>query len=70
VKRVIAAVSYVFQYTTDATLAEASWMPMNCSTTKCQLMGLTPGTKYYVRVAAVGTKGQELYSDVSSKVAW
>ena len=46
-----------------------SWMTMNCTTSKCRLTGLTPGTLYFFRVGAVGTRDQILFSYVVSKMA-
>ena len=69
VKRVPGAVSYMHQYSTDPTLKEDKWMSMNCSQTKCLLTGLTPATTFFIRVGAVGTKAQVLFSNVVSKIA-
>ena len=69
VKRQSAAKSYMFQYTTDATLKEESWVTNTCTTSKCLITGLVPGTKYYIRVAVVGSNGQVLYSDVVNRIA-
>lgn len=68
VKKVPGAASYIYQYSTDATLKEDSWMSHNCTTTKCKLTGLTPGLTHYIRVGAVGTKGQVMFSDVVSRI--
>ena len=69
VKRVKGAAAYLYQYTTDPTLKEDSWMSLNCTQARCKLEGLTPGTTYYLRVGALGTKDQVLYSTVTSKLA-
>lgn len=69
VKRQAAAKSYMFQYTTDATLKEDSWITITCTVSKCLITGLVPGTKYYLRVAVVGSNGQVLYSDVVNRIA-
>jgi len=69
VKKVKAALAYMHQYSTDPDLKEESWMSMTCSSRKCKLEGLTPGTTYFIRVAAIGTKDQIMYSDVVSKKA-
>jgi hypothetical protein len=68
VKRVRGARSYNHQYTTDPLLAEGSWITIGCTVPKCHLTGLVPGTKYYVRVGAIGPREQVLYSDVMSKI--
>jgi hypothetical protein len=61
--------AYMHQYSTDPLLKDESWMSMTCTATKCKLEGLTPGTTYFLRVAAIGAKDQVLYSDVMSKKA-
>ena len=68
VKSVRGARSYNHQYTTDPLLAEGSWTTVSCTLAKCHLTGLVPGTKYYVRVGAIGAREQVLYSDVISKI--
>ena len=37
--------------------------------TRFQIEGLTPGTKYWVRVAAIGKDGLGNWSDIASKIA-
>ena len=69
VKKVKGAKAYMHQYSTDPLLKEESWMSMTCTATKCKLEGLTPGTTYFLRVAAIGAKDQILFSDVVSKKA-
>jgi hypothetical protein len=69
VRKVKGAAAYLHQYTTDPQLPETAWKGMNCTTSKCKIAGLTPGTTYFLRVAAIGTKDQVLYSDVASKMA-
>lgn len=61
--------AYIHQYTTDPTLKEESWVSMTCTKSKCTIDGLTPGTVYYWRVAAVGSKDQIMYSSVTSRMA-
>lgn len=63
------AVAYIHEYTTDETLAPDSWVSTPSSTCKILYNNLLPGTKYYCRVAAVGSKGQIMYSDVLWKMA-
>ena len=66
---VTGAVAYVYQCIADAALASGNWISTTCSQSKCTITGLTPGTLYHWRVAAVGTKGQILYSDTISRIA-
>jgi hypothetical protein len=63
------ALAYVHQYTTDPALSEDNWLSIPCTSRRCKLESLTPGTLYYVRVGAVGSKEQVLYSDVVSRIA-
>ena len=69
IKAVRGAGSYVHQYTDDPELKESSWISTYCTSTKCLITGLTPGTLYYFRVGAVGSREQILYSSVVSKMA-
>ena len=68
VKAVKGAHSYLHEYTTDATLAPASWVSTTSTTAKGVLSNLQPGTVYYCRVAAVGANNQLLYSDPVSRM--
>jgi hypothetical protein len=69
VKKVPGAASYSYQYSTDPAMKEESWKIENCTSSRCKLIGLTPGTTYYVRVGAIGTKGQVMFSDAASRIA-
>jgi hypothetical protein len=69
VKRVAGAAAYLHQYSTDPLHDEANWMSMNCTSRKCKITGLIPGTVYYFRVGVIGSKDQVLYSAVTSKMA-
>ncbi|MFI5131283.1 MAG: fibronectin type III domain-containing protein [Chitinophagales bacterium] len=42
---------------------------MTCTSTKCKLTSLIPGTTYYIKIAAASPKGQITYSDIVSKKA-
>ncbi len=50
---------------TDAT----AWVNHNVSTGKYTFSNLTPGKQYWVRVIALGTRGQMKYSNVGTQVA-
>lgn len=69
IRKVRGAVAYMHQYSSDPALKEESWMCMTSSATKCKLPGLKAGTIYFIRVGAIGTKDQVLFSDVASKMA-
>ena len=68
-KAVKGASSYLFQYTADATLAEGSWISLPATTAFYTFKGLTKGTTYFVRVAAVGGKQQVTLSGVVNRVS-
>jgi len=68
VKKVTAAVAYMHQFTTDPLLKEEILMGMNCSSAKCKISGLAPGTVYYFRIGAIGNREQLLYSPVVSRM--
>lgn len=63
------AVAYLYQYATDAMMAQNDWQWITCSRTSCLIADLQPGTKYNFRVAAVGRKDQLVYSDIVSRIA-
>lgn len=60
--------AYMYQITTDPT-DESKWVTMHGTVRQNLFTGLESGRKYYVRVVALGTNGQVVYSDVVSRVA-
>lgn len=62
------AKTYLFQYTEDPLTDASNWNSVTNSKSKLVLTGLTPGKKYWLRVAAVGVKGQITYSIVTSLI--
>lgn len=62
------AVAYVHQYTLEAVPTEQSWLSATTSTCKYVFSNLEPGKRYWCRVAAVGTKGQIIYSDPMQRI--
>ena len=67
--RVKGASSYVVEQTTDAAAA-TGWKSAGVATkSKQSVTGLTTGTKYWFRVAAIGAAGQSPWSDPATKVA-
>ena len=68
-KAVKGASSYVFQYTTDATLQESSWVSFPATTTSFTFTGLTKGTTYYCRALAVGAYQQVKASIVLNRIS-
>jgi hypothetical protein len=57
---------YLFQYTADPLTSTSIWTNISFSKKKYTVTGLTPGTIYWFRVAAVGVRGQITYSMVAS----
>ena len=68
-KAVKGASSYLFQYTSDATLQENSWISFPATTTYFTFTGLTKGTIYYCRVMAVGANKQVKSSIVLNRIS-
>lgn len=68
-KAVRGASSYLFQYTSDATLEESSWISIPATTTSYTFTGLTKGTTYYCRVLAVGANQQLKASIVLNRIS-
>jgi hypothetical protein len=69
VKRQRGVVTYLFQYATDEEMALGMWKGIPCSKSTCTITGLTASVKYNLRVAAVGSKEQLMYSDIISRIA-
>jgi hypothetical protein len=68
-KAVKGAKSYQVQTATDITGA-GNWQTAASSTKgRCVVSGLTSGTKYWLRVAAIGAAGQGPWSDAAIKIA-
>ena len=68
-KAVKGASSYVYQYTTDTTLQDNSWISFPATTTSYTFTGLTKGTNYNCRVLAVGANQQVTSSIVLNRIA-
>ena len=67
--KVRGARSYVVQWCADP-MSDANWQQAGISTKSSYLVtGLTAGTKYWFRVAAVGAAGQGPWSDPCAKMA-
>ena len=64
------AKSYIIQLNIVDPLHEADWKEGALPTkSTCGLKGLISGTRYWVRVAAVGAAGKSGWSDVATKIA-
>ncbi len=65
--KVQGAKSYMYQISLDPA-DETKWVTTYGTLRKTLFTGLTSGTKYYVRVVALGTNRQVVYSDVVARV--
>lgn len=68
IKSVKGAVSYLYQYATDAMMAQDNWQSVPSSRTSCVIENLQAGTKYNCRVAALGPREQMVYSNIVSRI--
>lgn len=68
VKRVPQAVSYNHEYTLSPPDANTAWIVKSGTSREFLFSGLPSGQRIYVRVAAIGRKGQEAYTNVLSRV--
>ena len=67
-KKVKGSKSYLYQISPDPT-DETKWVSMHGTIRKNLFTGLESGKRYYVRVVAIGTNSQAVYSDVVSRIA-
>ncbi len=56
-------VAIIIEYTIDPMTTDSQWMRVTCSTCSYLLTGLTPGKRYWVRVAATGGNNQLVWGD-------
>jgi hypothetical protein len=64
--KAVSRASYIYQYTTDQTNAN-SWVDgYKNAKVKGFITGLTPGIRYYFRVATISTTGESSWSNVIS----
>jgi len=68
-KPVLGAKSYLIQMTTDPNVPDSWAFKKNATDSFTAITGLTSGTKYWFRVAAVGAAGQGDFSDPAAKYA-
>ena len=67
--RVRGASSYIIQKSPNP-ITDSSWTQAGVSTkSSTTLTGMTSGTKYWFRVAAIGSAGQGAWSDPATKMA-
>ena len=62
---------YIFQISNADPAAEGEtvWNSMGSTVNKCRFTGLVSGSKYWVRVIAIGARGQMVLGPVSSEFA-
>ena len=58
------ATGYLFEATKDPVTENSNWISIPCTRTKCEFEGLEQGEQYWFRVAAVGSNGQVIYSNI------
>lgn len=68
VKRVIGAVSYLHEYTESPVTEQSVWISKISSSREHIFTGIRSGLRASARVAVIGTKGQEVYSDILTRV--
>ncbi|HUC80210.1 MAG TPA: hypothetical protein VMR70_04805 [Flavisolibacter sp.] len=68
-RRVVGARAYMYQITPFPVTAESKWGSSLSTVCKMKFTGLQSGREYACRVAAIGVKQQEMYSDVVSRIA-
>jgi hypothetical protein len=66
--RVIAARMYMIQYAEETGSTPLNWQSQSCTKSKFTLRQLQSGKKYLIRIVALGTDEQVMYSDPVSKL--
>jgi len=67
-KKVLSAISYVYEHTDEMPTEETKWIALSASTRELTIKGLRSGTRIYGRIKAIGTKGQEASSEILSRI--
>ncbi len=68
VNAVKGAKSYLHEFTTDISAETPVWNSIATTSRRLTINNLQPGSKYYCRVGAVGSKGQLVYTDAVSRI--
>ncbi len=68
IKRVASAISYIFEYTFGPITEDSKWISRGSSSKEYTFTNLPRGTEIFCRVAAIGSRGQEVYSVVLSTI--
>jgi hypothetical protein len=61
--------AYVYEYTADPVTDESIWTSKGYNTRQFTFSNLEAGKKYWFRVTAIGTNGQEMISDIVVGIA-
>lgn len=67
-KKVAGAKTYGIFYTTDPALPINEWQVIYCTRASCVIKNTTSGTRYYVKMSAVGKDEQEVFSGIATIV--
>lgn len=68
VKAVAQAVSYLHEYTEGPVTEDSKWISKVSTSREHTFSGIRSGIRVYGRVAVIGRKGQEVYSNVLTRV--
>jgi hypothetical protein len=68
IKRVTNATSYIFEYTIGPITEDSKWISRGSSSKEYTFTNLPRGTEVFCRVAAIGSRGQEIYSAILSTI--
>ena len=68
VKAMSHAISYVFEYTEGPVTENSIWISKVSSSREHLFTGIKSGVRIYARVAVIGRKGQEVYSNILTRV--
>ena len=66
IKAIKGARAYAFDITTVMPTENTNWETINSSSSRFVFRNLVPGKQYWIRVGAIGTKGQIAYSPVAT----
>ena len=67
VKKDKAAGSYMYQAALSATANDGEWKTVGCISSRCEITGLEQGKKYWFRVIAIGSRGQQTCSQATPR---
>lgn len=68
VKKLNNAIYYIFEYTIGPVTEDSKWISRGSSSREFTFTNLPRGAEVYCRVAAIGRRGQEVYSNVLNTI--